>query len=546
MRREGEKMDKDKVRMDAAGNRLIYALLNLIWMASLLFGKTTLIGYAIGIVGVIAASASLFVGKKNEKTVWKGEPAIVWMAFWDVITISAVKLYPSLVVVQLKNFEYFMNDLNTYFFVLLLAGIVVWNSGKKKRNFKMQYLAVELWLLWIIMLRESIQASSPILILFGYFISMSVLFALWFLLLQSIDTANREIPQYKGLQSATVLLLLFYFLKTYLFRPILDAYLYSYPMRLEQLFSRTLSFWPVMIFFVLLLIASLVAGSAEKSETKRCGCDAVILAAAGCVLLLLHGLKEYYFPGNVLVFAVFGIFLVKEMQAESAGMVRKWNGRWRLLAETVGLYVSMNLIASGYWPLLLLAAVLYYVYSYLKKKGKGIDPYYYFLAALFAEAAFCSLVVKMNPDYIRLAAVILLILVALMRFMSWPHPSLTRDRSDVKKCICMIAAALMFIWILKDGRESMVQVSYDGTQNLATMTMDENTEIVEGQYYWSNMIFGRRKSSYKTLGVISNATKYEYAETVQAGTLTIITVDKNGTTRRRTYHFPLMFYGWGE
>ena len=59
------------------------------------------------------------------------------------------------------------------------------------------------------------------------------------------------------------------------------------------------------------------------------------------------------------------------MQAESAGIVRKWNGRWRLLAETVGLYVSMNLIASGYWPLLLLAAVLYYVYSYLKKKGKG-------------------------------------------------------------------------------------------------------------------------------------------------------------------------------
>ena len=78
------------------------------------------------------------------------------------------------------------------------------------------------------------------------------------------------------------------------------------------------------------------------------------------------------------------------------------------------------------------------------------------------------------------------------------------------------------------------------------MTMDENTEIVEGQYYWSNMIFGRRKSHYKTLGVISNATKYEYAETVEAGTLTIITVDKNGTTRRRTYHFPLMFYGWGE
>ena len=99
---------------------------------------------------------------------------------------------------------------------------------------------------------------------------MSVLFALWFLLLQSIDTANRKIPQYKGLQSVTVLLLLFCFLKTYLFRPILDAFIYSYPMRLEQLFSRTLSFWPVMIFFVLLLIASLVVGSAENSDTKRC------------------------------------------------------------------------------------------------------------------------------------------------------------------------------------------------------------------------------------------------------------------------------------
>lgn len=538
-------MEKDNVKIDMEGNRVLYVLLNLIWMAALLFKKTTLVGYLIGIAGTIVACASLFVGKKEEDPDWQCEPAVVWMAFWDIITISAVKLYPSLAVVKLKNFEYFLQDLNGYFFGLLFAGTVVWIGAKKARNFKVQYMAVEFWILWIIMLPENGWNASQSLLPFGYFVVISVLFGLWFLLLQGIDAANWKFPQYKGLGSATLLLVLVFFLKMYLFRPIMAAEIYSNATRLEQIFSRTLSFWPVTIFFALLLIASMLAGAEVEPQTKRCGCDAVLLTAAACVLVLLHALKEWYFPGNFLVFIFFGNFLRKEIQAESEGVIRKWNGRWRLLAETAFLYVVMYMIAIGYWPLLILAAVLYYVYTYLKKKGKVIDPYYYFLASLFAEAVFSSVTVKGNPDYIRLAAVILLMLVVLMRFMSWPHPSLKRDRSDVKKYICMTAAALMLVWLLGDGKESIVKVSYDGSQNLATMTMEEDTEIVEGEYYWSNMIFGREKSSTRTLGVISNAKKYEYSENVQAGTLNIITVDKNGTTRRRTYHFPLMFYGRG-
>lgn len=536
-------MDNDKVRIDTEeGNKILYVLLNVIWMAAMLFKKTTLIGYVIGVLGTIIASASLYIGKKNEEASGKCESAVVWMVFWDIITIYAAKLYPSIAVLKLENLKYVLKDLNGYFFGFLIVGIVFWITGKNKRNFKIQYIGVEFWLFWIVMLRASMQISSMTLIRLAYFISASVLFGLWFLLLQGIDAVNREFPQYKGLQIATILLLLFYFLKVYLTRPLLEGYFASYSVRLEQHFSHTFGFWPVTIFFVLLLIASIVSGLMEESSTKRCGCNAVLFMVAGCVLVLMKALKDLYFPGNYLVFIFFGNFFAKEMKAESEGLEREWNGRWRLLLETVCLCIAMALIAIGYWTLMVLGAALYGLYCWLKKKGKMWDAYYYFLAALFAEIVFFSLTMKVNADYIRLAAVIILVLAGMMRCISWPHPSLKRDRSDLKKCICLMAFALSLVWILADKNKNIVQVSYDGIENQATITLDKDTDIEEGYYYWSDM-FGRNRSGQGSLGTITNKKDYKYTENVQGSTLHIITVDQNGTKRRRTYHFPLIFYG---
>ena len=432
---------------------VVNTVLILMSMAKEINGFAELIFFILGIVALWG-----IIVKSSDKAECSADRIPV-ILFLDSMVFLVVKASDWIYLVNAYNAAYFLTTQIAGWIIFAVVGFLLFVLGVKKSSKIVQFFAFEAWMFSLVyMLGNTIinfWYSSHTLLMVLLFTIANII---WCYLVKWTSLLN---PNRKS--STTILALGFLgkFVFLLLFCQEYIALLFSSFTTSCLGYAGTLLRTRNIVIFMIFILVVAVGILGRQSDVSGHRVKAV-MSIAGFVCVLKASMV-FYVPGGFVMLFIYMGWMNKDLSKRKLenDCIRTRNDILEILKPWIlstTLVLILFLISNGLWVLALLGIILGWIT--MRRIRKDVSKVYAMIIVFSAIMAFVAMLTfKYQLEYLIVIALILIGMLVMYRFASYPHPSVDMPKKIWKTGICAASIFLFTVLIVHNGSHSII--SYD-------------------------------------------------------------------------------------